>query len=508
MKRLLGLLCTLCLLAGAAAPASAAGQAEAVAAFCQGNRLYTWLTLPEETWPEGLRAEARVGGEPAYPADPPGPAPVAERAGPVSWLLLIDTSTSMPAFQGGVERFAAALPEGAGEGAAWAVAAFGEGFRLVQDYTADADVFLQAVKGLSYGANQTSLYRGLMDALDFLDARTRAEGELVNLVIVTDGIEVDKNGPTQLEVAGRISAAAPVLIHTLGLASSQAESEEALKVLGSFARATSGRHTVLERGGEAEGPAGEIMGYVNGLCALSFTLSLHKMDGQPIAAQLVFSTPDALLYQVAREDIPTLDAPGGAQETQPPAPTSGGEPAAPPTAAEPPAEGLIPGESPPPGESLQPVTASPAPESGEPPRAPGGVPVWAFAAGGAALAAAGLAAVLLLRQRRGKTGRAPSPNAVFMKLEVLSGTCATAQREFYLSGELIVGRGRGCDIPWKNREVDARNTRIFLREHVVYVEDLGSSGGTALGGMRLHGANRLRSGDEISIGPVRFTLKF
>ena len=54
----------------------------------------------------------------------------------------------------------------------------------------------------------------------------------------------------------------------------------------------------------------------------------------------------------------------------------------------------------------------------------------------------------------------------------------------------------------------SQSARIFLSDCVVYIEDIGSSDGVYLGGMRLHNANRLRSGDEIAIGSARFRFKF
>ena len=49
---------------------------------------------------------------------------------------------------------------------------------------------------------------------------------------------------------------------------------------------------------------------------------------------------------------------------------------------------------------------------------------------------------------------------------------------------------------------------IYLADHIVWIEDVGAPEGVYLGGMRLYNANRLRSGDEISIGDTRFQLKF
>lgn len=160
--------------------------------------------------------------------------------------------------------------------------------------------------------------------------------------------------------------------------------------------------------------------------------------------------------------------------------------------------------------------APPAPEGSDAPATPEASPSpaafsgqsqWAaLGAGGMALLV--LAALLFLRRRRGRRpGGTASAGSVFMRLEVISGAYAGV-KEFYLADELIIGRGNQCDLSWKDKDVSPRNSRIFRRDNMVYIEDLGSRHGTALGGMRLHRPNRLRSGDEITIGTVQFRLKF
>ena len=57
-----------------------------------------------------------------------------------------------------------------------------------------------------------------------------------------------------------------------------------------------------------------------------------------------------------------------------------------------------------------------------------------------------------------------------------------------------------------DRETAPRHSRIFFREGYLYIEDLGTKNGTVLGGMRLYAPNRLRSGDEITVGET--TLRF
>lgn len=49
---------------------------------------------------------------------------------------------------------------------------------------------------------------------------------------------------------------------------------------------------------------------------------------------------------------------------------------------------------------------------------------------------------------------------------------------------------------------------LTFKDGMIYVEDMNSASGTAIGGMKIQGLNRLRSGDVLSIGEVEFCLKF
>ncbi len=73
-------------------------------------------------------------------------------------------------------------------------------------------------------------------------------------------------------------------------------------------------------------------------------------------------------------------------------------------------------------------------------------------------------------------------------------------------GELVAGRGPESEIPLADRGVSRRHFLIRLREGRWYVEDLGSSNGTYVNGLRILQPWVLRNGDQIKAGP--FTLVF
>ncbi|NMA08802.1 MAG: FHA domain-containing protein [Clostridiales bacterium] len=106
-----------------------------------------------------------------------------------------------------------------------------------------------------------------------------------------------------------------------------------------------------------------------------------------------------------------------------------------------------------------------------------------------------------------KNARHGVPPGILMTLQVLSGDCAT-KSPVYLVDSLTIGRARDCTVVFRDAEVSQSHARVFLSPAGIMLEDLGSENGTFLEGVRLHQPNRLRSGDVISIGNVKFVLKF
>jgi pSer/pThr/pTyr-binding forkhead associated (FHA) protein len=73
--------------------------------------------------------------------------------------------------------------------------------------------------------------------------------------------------------------------------------------------------------------------------------------------------------------------------------------------------------------------------------------------------------------------------------------------------EVIIGRGRDCDLRIRARDISRRHCRIaFLETHVV-LEDLGSTNGTLLNGKPVTGSQALKPGDIIAIGSARLKVE-
>jgi pSer/pThr/pTyr-binding forkhead associated (FHA) protein len=72
----------------------------------------------------------------------------------------------------------------------------------------------------------------------------------------------------------------------------------------------------------------------------------------------------------------------------------------------------------------------------------------------------------------------------------------------------VVGRSHGNAVRIPSAQVSRQHCRFRLERGLVYLDDLGSINGTFLNGLRVKGTQVVRPGDQIDIGPVRFTAEY
>lgn len=73
---------------------------------------------------------------------------------------------------------------------------------------------------------------------------------------------------------------------------------------------------------------------------------------------------------------------------------------------------------------------------------------------------------------------------------------------------LLIGRQADCDVSLTaSRKISRKHCCIAIVNESVVVRDLGSTNGVSINGDRIEQEGRLRLGDELSIGDVRFRLQ-
>lgn len=94
---------------------------------------------------------------------------------------------------------------------------------------------------------------------------------------------------------------------------------------------------------------------------------------------------------------------------------------------------------------------------------------------------------------------------MLVKLKVLDGS--SAGRELPVAGpEFVIGRSEECHLRPKSDMVSRRHCALVIDEGGVVLRDFGSKNGTQINGQRVEGQQRLKPGDELRIGPLRFSV--
>jgi pSer/pThr/pTyr-binding forkhead associated (FHA) protein len=73
-------------------------------------------------------------------------------------------------------------------------------------------------------------------------------------------------------------------------------------------------------------------------------------------------------------------------------------------------------------------------------------------------------------------------------------------RTFPVGEEITLGRAAGCQVTIDDTYASQLHARVFQRDGVTYVEDLGSTNGTYLNRSKVTGPMVLQRGDKLQIG--------
>lgn len=114
--------------------------------------------------------------------------------------------------------------------------------------------------------------------------------------------------------------------------------------------------------------------------------------------------------------------------------------------------------------------------------------------------------LLLKRSSSSKTGNDTASGEGYIRTKILSGCCLTKRGNFQLKQNLYIGTNKECDFRWKEETISDIHAKIYMHNGTVYIEDMNSSFGTAINGMRIYAPNKLRDADIISVGNAQFQI--
>lgn len=431
----------------------------------------------------------------------------------IHYMLLIDASSSMASFRTRITYLARELMK-TQQNVHISVAQFGSGVSLVAADLTQWEEVRAALNSISYNKEVSNITGCAAEALEMLGKEGYADGgEMTNLVVITDGeawYSDDTQTEQQMELqantyAKRMIAAYPeIVIHTFSFGQWNTEAQEILQ-----------DHRGLHGAGSNAATVGqELAEYADSMYSVTFNLSGYGND-EMIPDEMMLSVGRSLVsYGPVRNTglAPTVELPPAqtdateevpADTTEPPTnpvvePTTeatSGE-GAETTATEASTEASSPDNT----ETSETEETTGTDEDSQDDPKPKKFSVWYVAAAAGCLVLVLLA--LLLWKKRVPKG------AIRMRIELVAGGNVRLRNVYYLDREILIGSGKTCDIIIPDGTKDSANARLFKQNQVIYVEDIGLSDGILLNGMRIFSSNRLRSGDEITIGAVTLRVLF
>ena len=492
--------------------AYAAEPSKAVFCYYLDDTYYAAVKAGDATEPlqASILINRAVVGEPQNAVHPD--------ASQIQYLLLVDLSSSMRKNRKCVEKFADALLEE--EPSAVTIAGFGDRFEVQAEQLTSQKEVSSALKKLKYDRTASNISKGIMEALDYQAKQSIEPGTLVNLILLTDGAPyVSGKDADAIETAAKeaeqcIQDTPQVIVHTVYIGSS--DPDKATKTA-----ASAGTGVFLQIHSdtqEAEDAGQETADYIRSLACFSFPVRWDSSE-EETEIQLRLSTKEFLTCSHVRdlakqqietesetadtENIDETEA-SSASETSDTAENTTDTTSETDENTQDTVETETVGNAPVQDDTVSPVTESETTE--EVPESQSNTLLVVVIAIITVALTAVILAVILMRKRR--TGAVPSGSGIIIRIEVLDGKCSTTQQEFVLQRELTIGSGRSCDIVLKDAAVTPKNTRIFIKDQMIYIEDLNSESVTQLAGMKIHAPNQLRSGDEIIIGNTRLRFLF
>ena len=507
--------------------AIAAPSAQPVRVFVYENTLYTYVKLEGVESPI-TQVEARIGGQ-SFPAS--GRLETVRQAGfPITYLLLVDNSTSMPPFRQQLEEFCDQLAADSGVNTRFILATFGDSFQILNE-DATAETMGEQIGAIPFDEDVTRLHTCINSALDYFETLPRQGNELRAMIVITDAVQYDPQGGVPYEeLLDRISHS-DVMVHSLGMGTDAA----ALESLGQLTEASGGIHQVA---GDSLTPAAaaDALSEAGGeLMVTAFDLEGCEASGEAQPVSFTFASGGTLLCRgEAKVDLlgegQTVDssASESASEKQTQEETEGV-----------PSEG----ETSPSGEETEGETSGGGTESGpaekeksQPPAGASSGAVKESPSGGMSWIGAGIGAAIvlvvilvLILCRRGKAAvtvreetavkdelpvkdetpvKEDVPSGIYVRVKADEGVLAPKNTEFTLSGELTVGRDAGCGLVLTGEDVPPKALLIFLEQGFVTAKPLDLEAQIQVNGETLKEVKRLRSGDTISIAGKAFQLMF
>jgi pSer/pThr/pTyr-binding forkhead associated (FHA) protein len=101
---------------------------------------------------------------------------------------------------------------------------------------------------------------------------------------------------------------------------------------------------------------------------------------------------------------------------------------------------------------------------------------------------------------QGQTDRRPRRNVDITPVLTVVDPVEQRGQRYLMDAEMTIGRAPGCAVVVTDTFASQLHARVFERDGVWYVEDLGSRNGTWVNRTQVHGPTKLEPGDRVKVG--------
>lgn len=505
MKRIFAILISTCLLFLLSVTAVSAEETSfsVVSSYYKNGKVYGFLNIDENS--DAINGRFNIIEDNFIGEMDSTPIGYSQTKCEVNYMFLIDTSTSMPQYKDQITSLADSLLKSEESLVNVTVCTFGEKFSLIKSGLTDTDKITKVVENLDYTEEATDICWGLIDAFDFVSSHVMDPGEVWEIVLITDGIPYLSDGgndESELESAStilseRIISAPEVVVHSICFEEWESYTYDAVSK-------GKGLHEMVTSEFSAEQAGESIAKFTDSLYTVSIPYDIDLyidhvdtniicIDTHEIVEVKNIRNFDQLGFEFLEIEPDYIETP-----TEP-ATSADSTTTAMPTSV----SSIVTNAS---------TTVATVDEiiDNEHENNNTNNRFMIMAIAGAGLLVIIVAVVLILLKNKKNKNNSPNDDgcSIIMKLQVIEGNCLSNSFEFKLSHELVIGNSKDCDIIFADASIESRNTRVYLKDGIVYIENIGIKQNTYLEGMKLYSPNRLRSGDVISIENISFKLLF
>ncbi len=524
-----------------------------VFSYIHAGHLFSFLEIEDGLDCENILVNASGDGL-AY-KDNGKLARITERDATVHYLFILDNSGSMKSYSNRISDYMEGVADNQDLKVTYTIATFGERFDIVKEKMTDVETAKEALKNVSFDENYTDPYTALKSADTYLDGFSKSAGDIVSVILITDGEPCLKDPSKEDNLASMtekvIAGFTDVVYSTVNLKDWTPVAKKSLT-------GGNGKDQEIRSNPDAKKLGGEMADYFDSFYSAEFELTSAPDKDFNYTLQISFAKdlkgndvnvnnaefsgihPGKISDEKAEEpsaEEPTEGEPSVENpNSEKPSEIESAEPGSEGTSEKVPADekeglggfienhriviiiaaavlllllialiiliivitGIVKKSKK--KKAKKAAGAGKAAKTAEPVQAVGAEPIGATVA-------APIAADSVIGSTAAPLSHTEQPG-VFMRIEVYSGHCMNTSDTFSLTNAITIGSASQCDIIFADTDVAAVNTKIRYMNGQVFIEDQGTPNGTYLEGMRIPGRNRLRSGDIISIGSVEFAFKF